>query len=110
MEYDASVREIGGVGHLDMGMRTAGVKHIMVRTNQQFVLSRKLKMRTGEVLRPLGVNTSSLSHQKSFLKETERLWLEVATQNGCQLVLLWGVTLCYQSTWHNIPRDMNPQF
>jgi hypothetical protein len=30
MEYDASVREIGGVGHLDMGMRTAGVKHIMV--------------------------------------------------------------------------------
>lgn len=27
MEYDASVRETGGVGYLDMGMRTAEVKH-----------------------------------------------------------------------------------
>jgi len=27
MEYDASVREIGGVGYLGMGIRTAEVKH-----------------------------------------------------------------------------------
>ena len=39
-------------------------------------------MRTGEALRPLGANTSSLNHQNSYLKETERLWLQADTQNG----------------------------